>query len=324
MLMPVSIINRVNYMKRIIFWSMLLLPLTGICQQEESSVDLLELNLNEVIAFYSNDRIDQNELMRDYKALDAILKKDIGEVAMMKELEALDMVKDSLAFVTLVTTKPRRIVQKKKILKLEFVEKHPDSYISLYELEDNNDMYSADSYAAAYEKLSDRLKKLKAAEGIRKRIAALKKVSLHGKQAPDFTRKDQYGKTVKLSDYRGKFVILDFWGSWCGACRQSHPQLKELYEAYKDKGLEIVAVANEQMYGEKGKAIWHEAIEKDSVNWVHVLNDEGIKKMDIIKAYQISNYPTKFLLDRNGKILLRISGLLNVEIDQMIESVLGK
>ena len=116
-------------------------------------------------------------------------------------------------------------------------------------------------------------------------------------------------------------VILDFWGSWCGACRQSHPQLKELYEAYKDKGLEIVAVANENGRGEKA---WHEAIEKDDVNWVHVLNDEGIKKMDIVKAYQVNCYPTKFLINRDGRILLRITDLLNVEIEEMIEAILEK
>ncbi|WP_431216314.1 TlpA disulfide reductase family protein [Puia sp. P3] len=152
-------------------------------------------------------------------------------------------------------------------MKQEFVEEHPDSYVSLYALEENNGMYSADSYAVAYGKLSDRLKKTNAAESIRSRIAALKKLTPVGMAAQNFTRKDQNGRTIRLSDYRGKLVILDFWGSWCGACRQSHPHLKQLYAQYKDKGLEIIGVANENVHGQKtplsrSKAAWLAAIKK--------------------------------------------------------------
>ncbi|RFS26688.1 TlpA family protein disulfide reductase [Chitinophaga silvatica] len=319
-------------MKKILLWAMLLLPVAGICQQQEdkgSTVGLYELHLNEVMAFFSKDHVDSAEVIRDLNTLNTILNKDIGEEALMKEIGALDMVKDSVAFVKLVTTKPAALYGKKRFMQVQFVEEHPDSYVSLYSLETNEGMYSAESYALAYSKLSDRLKNMSAAQGIRDRITALKKLSLSGIKAPDFTRKDQNGKTIKLSDYRGKLVILDFWGSWCGACRQSHPHLKELYDKYKGKGLEIVAVANENVHGSKtpldtGKAKWLAAIQKDEANWVHVLNDEGTGAPDIVKAYKVGSYPTKFLLDKNGKILLRITDCLNIEIDQMIKSILDK
>ncbi|WP_143310610.1 peroxiredoxin family protein [Chitinophaga vietnamensis] len=316
-------------MKKILICALLLFPLTGICQQQETNdtTGFWDLHLDAVMAFFSKDSVNKTELMRDFNALNTILRKDVGEKAMKEELNALDMVRDSIAYYKLVTTKPAAIYRKKLILKQQFVATHPDSYISLYALDDNHGMYSAGSYEAAYAKLSNRLKKMHAAQRIRDSIAIWKRADPKGTLAPDFTRKDQYGETIKLSDYRGKLVILDFWGSWCGACRQSHPHLKELYEAYKDKGLEIIAVANENVHGEKtalskAKAAWLAAIKKDDVNWVHVLNDEGSGDRDIANAYLVSAYPTKFLLDRDGKILLRIDDILNVEIDQKIKSLL--
>ncbi|NLR77012.1 peroxiredoxin family protein [Chitinophaga eiseniae] len=319
-------------MKRLILWGMLLLPLAGICQQQDTTVStkgMFDLDPGLVMTFLSKDSVDKNEVLRDIDALNALLRIDIGEAAMMKELAAIDREKDSTRFYNFVTTKPAALYREKRILMQQFVAGHPDSYVSLYELNDNDGMYSADSYTVAYTKLSNRLKNTQAAQKIRDRMTQLKKISLHGTQAADFTRKDQYGKTVRLSDYKGKLVILDFWGSWCGACRQSHPHLKELYEAYKDKGLEIIAVANENVHGDKtplvkAKAAWLAAIKKDGVNWVHVLNDEGAGGMDIVKAFQVTAYPTKFLLDKDGKVLLRIEDGLNVEIDQTIKSMLDK
>jgi len=317
-------------MKRIILSGLLLLPLLGICQQGETKDAMsayYDLKQDDVMAFLAKDSINKSEVLHDLDVLNALLRKDIGEAALVKELGALDRVRDSVAFYKLVTTKPAALFQKKRIMKQEFVEEHPDSYVSLYALDENSGMYCADSYAAAYEKLSDRLKRTRAAQSIRDRIEEWKKSSLVGTRAQDFTRKDQYGRTIRLSDYRGKLVILDFWGSWCGACRQSHPHLKELYDAYKNKGLEIIGVANENVHGQKtplskSKAVWLAAIKKDGANWTHVLNDEGTGAMDIVKAYQVGSYPTKFLLDKDGKILLRVEDPLNVEIDELIKSTL--
>jgi len=318
-------------MKRILLSGLLLLPLLGICQQEETKDAIsgyYDLKQGDVMAFLSKDSVDKSEVMRDLSILNAILSKDIGEAALLKEMSALDRVRDSVAFYNLVTTKPGELYRQKRIMKQQFVEDHPDSYISLYALEENNGMYSADSYAVAYEKLSRRLKSTHAAQSIRDRITALKKLTPIGTAAQNFTRKDQNGKTVRLSDYKGKLVILDFWGSWCGACRQSHPHLKQLYAAYKNRGLEIIAIANENVHGQKtplskSKAAWLAAIKKDDVNWVHVLNDEGTGDLDIVKAYQVNAYPTKFLLDKDGKILLRIEDIQNVEIDEVVKSILG-
>jgi thiol-disulfide isomerase/thioredoxin len=118
------------------------------------------------------------------------------------------------------------------------------------------------------------------------------------------------GKMVNSNELKGKYILVDFWGSWCVPCRKSHPALKELYAKYKSKGLEIIGVSNEIVSGnrtrEQQDEVWRKAINEDDINWLHVLYDPAIA--DIVKAYDINGYPTKFLIDREGKFMWRILG----------------
>jgi thiol-disulfide isomerase/thioredoxin len=262
---------------------------------------------------------------RDYQLLDSMLNTDIGESALAGELDKLDIKKDSAAFFHLFHTQSVALARQKFKMQQHFIAGHPDAFVSLYQLNGLEDTYTADGYIAAFNSLSDRLKHSGIGKGIEARLEKYKN-TLPGRAATDFSRKNQHGKPVRLSDYRGKLVILDFWGSWCVPCRQSHPHLKELYAKYKSKGLEIVAVANEKNTGniESAKKAWLAAIKKDDINWVHVLNTEETDTQDIAKAYDIASYPTKLLLDKDGKILMRISGAMSDKMDLMIGKLLDK
>ncbi|SDL38964.1 Peroxiredoxin [Pedobacter sp. ok626] len=289
-----------------------------------ADVPLSDLNMQVILSALAKEKLLNEDITADYNQLNQILETDIGERALGKELDLLDLEKDGEAIYQLLNTKGVLYNKQKLNMKRKFIAEYPDSFVSLYVLNGLEHMYSADSYAAAYQKLTPRLKNTSLAVTIKERIDKLK-VTATGTNAKDFTRKNQYGKSIKLSDYRGKLVLLDFWGSWCVPCRQTHPHLKELYSKYKGKGLEIVAVANEKSKDlEKSKQAWHAAIKKDDINWVHVLNDEGSGAPDIVGAYGITSYPTKLLLDQNGKILMRVSSGLNEEMDQLIEKLLGK
>ena len=118
------------------------------------------------------------------------------------------------------------------------------------------------------------------------------------------------GKQVNTADLKGKIILLDFWGSWCVPCRKSHPALKELYAKYKSRGLEIIGISNEAFSAGGNKAqqdaSWRKAIKEDGIGWLHVLNDADIN--DLAKSHDINGYPTKFLIDRNGKFVLKILG----------------
>ncbi|MDE5975804.1 MAG: TlpA family protein disulfide reductase, partial [Muribaculaceae bacterium] len=121
-----------------------------------------------------------------------------------------------------------------------------------------------------------------------------KEMAAGDKMAPDFTLLNLQDKEVSLSDFRGKWVILDFWGSWCIWCIKGFPELKEAYEKYKDK-LEIVGVdCNESVDA------WRAGVKKYELPWVNVYNPPTTT---LLEEYGVQGFPTKAIIDPEGKIL---------------------
>lgn len=118
--------------------------------------------------------------------------------------------------------------------------------------------------------------------------------------APDFTLQNMEGKEVSLKDFRGKWVVLDFWGSWCGWCIKGMPKMKEAYAQYKGK-LEIIGVD----CGDS-EADWKAAVERLQLPWVHVYNPRGNDKIQM--DYGVQGYPTKVIINPEGKIADIITG----------------
>jgi peroxiredoxin len=118
-----------------------------------------------------------------------------------------------------------------------------------------------------------------------------------GATALDFTLPDVNGKPVSLSSYKGKYVLLDFWASWCGPCRQENPNVVKAYNQFKDKGFDVLGVSLDQK-----KEDWEKAIAADKLTWTHV---SDLKYWDnaAAKLYGIQAIPASFLLDKEGKII---------------------
>ena len=119
-------------------------------------------------------------------------------------------------------------------------------------------------------------------------------------EAPDFTLNDLNGKPLTLSSLRGKYVILDFWGSWCGWCIKGIPQMKEYYQKYAGK-FEILGIdCNDP------EEKWKAAVEKYELPWLHVYNPRGDSK--VLEQYEIQGFPTKIIVGPEGKIVKTIIG----------------
>ena len=116
--------------------------------------------------------------------------------------------------------------------------------------------------------------------------------------------------------------MIDFWGSWCHACRHSHPHMRELYEKYHSQGLEFIHIANEyQKKLEEKKEKWLAAIKEDQIGaFTHILNTAD---NDIVKVYNIQAFPTKILVSPTGEILGRWEGEAP-ELDRMLEKIFFK
>jgi peroxiredoxin len=129
-------------------------------------------------------------------------------------------------------------------------------------------------------------------------LAGLKS-SAHGSLAPAFTQQTPDGKSVSLADYRGKYVLVDFWASWCGPCRQENPAVLKAYEAFKGRNFEVLGVSLDE---EKTRAAWVKAIADDHMPWTQVSDLRGFDGT-VAQQYGVKSIPQNFLIDPSGKIV---------------------
>lgn len=203
----------------------------------------------------------------------------------------------------------------------KYIKEHPDAFASLYLLAMDSKEYNVTELETIYNSLSDKYKNTRPAKGLVAKIESLK-VIRDGGPAPDFTKTDINGKRVSLSEFRGKYVLIDFWGSWCGPCRAANPHLKELYAKYASKGFEIVGVASEKVSGqEQAEKMWKAAVEKDGLTWTNLLNNELNMQQDVTALYSVEGYPTQILLDQQGKIVARWLGAAGAQLDDKLAAI---
>ena len=132
---------------------------------------------------------------------------------------------------------------------------------------------------------------------------------MEGKLAPDFTIKDIHGKTVSLKDFRGKYVLLDFWASWCQSCRIKAKDIKKIYPELNKKGIVMLAVSLDDK-----RANWEKASKEDEISWTNTCELGPFNKNKIAQSYKVQFIPALFLISPNGEI---------VKHDPSIEYLMG-
>ncbi len=134
--------------------------------------------------------------------------------------------------------------------------------------------------------------------------------------AMDFTQNDTLGNPVSLSSFKGRYVLVDFWASWCGPCRAENPNVVKVFHKYKDRNFHIIGVSLDRP-GQKER--WMKAIHEDKLEWTQ-LSDLKFWDNEVAKQYGINAIPQNLLLDPEGKIIAK--NLRGEELDQRLGEVI--
>lgn len=253
-------------------------------------------SLKNIVLSGSKLNLENEEFQRMKKGLDG--KFD----ALNKEFSKLpvEQQKDSVLFAHFVD-REKLLMDENYSTHLAFAKKHPNSYLSVISLSfvASQEKF-AEAVESAFERLSPGLKESPLGRIIPLQLASLAKTKI-GEIAPDLALKSPGGKTIKISDFLGKYLLIDFWASWCGPCRAENPNLVEAYKKYHDNGFEILGISLDDA---ARKEAWIKAIKEDKLPWSQV-SDLGGWDSIAAKLYGINSIPASFLLGPDGKIIAR-------------------
>lgn len=197
----------------------------------------------------------------------------------------------------------------------KFIHDNPNLQISAELLNSLTGKIEKSRIEELYQRLAEPLKLSKKGKVIAEFLALNQSIQLGGKYV-DLEQVTPDGKKVRLSEIKGKYVLLEFWNSLCIPCRRENPELVQLYRRFKDQGFEIYAVSNDEH-----KSMWKKAIEKDQLPWINVSDDRGVDNV-AFSIYGIYQYPSNYLINPKGVIIAK--DLRREKLKEKLEEIFGK
>ncbi len=255
-------------------------------------------NLTDSTHMYVISGSDDSEKIKEFNKINNTYGEKIGKIVDEYRNKAQQAGKESDSLMAIYRPQIEKQLDSQSTDILKFVNDNRNSLAGFYAitaLDQNKYEQQMVIYADA---IKDNFKDNPAVQRFIKAMDEVKPISV-GHKAPDFTTTSLDGKPVKLSDYKGKYVLIDFWASWCAPCRQENPNVVKQYNIYKSKGLNILGISLDV-----DKSKWQQAINQDKLAWNHA---SDLKNFDgpTERLYHIMAIPSNFMIDPNGNIVAK-------------------